>query len=101
MTGFTIKTAANKIIRFKFYNEIAPVTVKAFATLLPFARTFVTRFRVSGQEIWIDNALELDIIQENASIFTEPGEAVYGPLKPLTEQRPQIAWVYITAKAED
>jgi len=47
--------------------------------LLPFTRTFM-HARVSGQEVWIDDAPPLDVIQENASVFTEPGEAVYGPL---------------------
>ncbi|HAB51469.1 MAG TPA: hypothetical protein DCE80_04715, partial [Ignavibacteriales bacterium] len=79
MRGFIIKTQDNKIIRFKFYLEEAPVTSNAFAKLLPFTRMFF-HARVSGQEIWIDNTPQLDIIQENASVFTEPGEVVFGPL---------------------
>ncbi len=77
--GFTITTAAKVVIRFNFYKEDAPVTVAAFAAALPFTRTFF-HARVSGQEIWIDNAPRLDIIQENASVFTEPGEVVIGPV---------------------
>lgn len=81
MKGFTITTAGGTTIRFAFYYSEAPITCAAFAGLLPFSRTF-RHARVSGQEIWIDNAPPLDIIQENASIVTEPGEVVYGPLKP-------------------
>lgn len=78
MNGFILKTPNQQIIRFEFYLEDAPATCKAFASLLPFARTFM-HARVSGQEIWIDDAIPLDVIQENASVFTEPGEVVYGP----------------------
>jgi hypothetical protein len=93
MTGFTLKTTNSTIIRFKFYNEAAPVTVNAFAALLPFKRIFM-HARVSGQEIWIDNAPELDIIQENASVFTEPGEVVYGPLKPARTKTSNCMGIY-------
>ncbi|MEO6851020.1 MAG: DUF3830 family protein, partial [Mucilaginibacter sp.] len=60
---------------------------------LPFTRTF-TQARVSGQEIWIDNAPELDIIQENASVFTEPGEVVFGPLKPARAKTTNCMGIY-------
>ena len=93
MTAFIIKTKANEVVRFRFYNEAAPVTVKAFIAILPFKRTFM-HARVSGQEIWIDNAAPLDIIQENASVFTEPGEAVYGPLKPLRTKTSNCMGIY-------
>src|SRR5580704_10093206 len=93
MTAFTVKTIDNEIIRFKFYYEAAPVTVSAFIALLPFKRTFM-HARISGQEIWIDNAIELDIIQENASVFTEPGEVVYGPLKPLRTKTSNCMGIY-------
>jgi hypothetical protein len=93
MNTFCIKTPDNKIIRFQFYTEAAPVTVKAFMALLPFKRTFM-QARTSGQEIWIDNASELDIIQENASVFTEPGEVVYGPLKPLRTKTSNCMGIY-------
>lgn len=91
MTGFKLKTA-DTTIRFK-YHEDAPITAKAFAALLPFTRTFM-HARVSGQEIWIDNAPELDIIQENASVFTEPGEVVYGPLKPARTKTSNCMGIY-------
>ncbi|MEP7106366.1 MAG: DUF3830 family protein [Ferruginibacter sp.] len=73
--------SASKTIRFKFCLDCAPVTSMAFAALLPFTRAFL-HARVSGQEIWINDAPPLDIIQENASVFTEPGDVVFGPLKP-------------------
>lgn len=80
MSGFVLKTT-NITIRFKLYEAEAPETCKAFCGLLPFSETFY-HARVSGQEIWIDKAPTLDIIQENASVFVEPGEVVYGPLMP-------------------
>ena len=93
MIYFCIKTADDKLICFKFYHDAAPVTVNAFIALLPFRRTFM-HARVSGQEIWIDNAPELDIIQENASVFTEPGEVVYGPLRPVRAKTSNCMGIY-------
>lgn len=93
MPGFIIKTPDQKVIRFNYYYEAAPVTVAAFAKALPFTRTFF-HARVSGQEIWIDNALRLDIIQENASVFTEPGEIVLGPLKPVRAKTSNCIGIY-------
>jgi len=93
MTAFCIKLADDKLIRFKFYQDAAPATVNAFIKLLPFRRIFM-HARVSGQEIWIDNAPELDIMQENASVFTEPGEVVYGPLKPARTKTSNCMGIY-------
>ncbi|QQS37375.1 MAG: DUF3830 family protein [Ignavibacteriales bacterium] len=93
MPSFILKTPNNKIIRFKYYSDDAPVTCKAFSALLPFTRTFM-HARVSGQEIWIDNAPPLDIIQENASVFTMPGEVVYGPLKPARTKTSNCMGIY-------
>lgn len=93
MNKFIIKTSDNKIIRFKLYSEEAPVTCSAFMKLLPFTRTFL-HARVSGQEIWIDNAPPLDIIQENASVFTEPGEVVFGPLNPKRTKTSNCMGIY-------
>ncbi|MBI5540523.1 MAG: DUF3830 family protein [Bacteroidia bacterium] len=93
MTGFQIRTADKTVIRFKLYNDNAPVTSKAFLTLLPFTRKFF-HARVSGQEIWVDNAPSLDIIQENASVFTEPGEVVFGPLKPARAKTSNCMGIY-------
>lgn len=93
MKGFFIKLSDNKIIRFRYYIEEAPVTTKAFDALLPFSKTFY-HARVSGQEIWTDNAPQLDIIQENASVFTVPGEVVYGPLKPSRTKTSNSMGIY-------
>ena len=93
MTGFIIKSTDAIIIRFKYYSEDAPVTAAAFESLLPFSRVFL-HARVSGQEIWIDNAPELDIIQENASVFTVPGEVVYGPLNPKRAKTSNCMGIY-------
>ena len=93
MTGFTLTTNDNITIRFSLYTDAAPVTAQAFLKLLPFKRVFI-HARVSGQEIWIGNAPPLDIIQENASIFTEPGEVVYGPLKPARAKTTNCMGIY-------
>jgi len=93
MTGFKIKTKDNQVIRFNFYIVDAPITCEAFLKQLPFSRTFV-HARISGQEIWIDNAPELDIIQENASVFTHPGEVVIGPLKPTRAKTSKCLGIY-------
>ena len=81
MKGFKLTTADNIEIRFEYYLQDAPITSRAFEDILPFTRIF-NHARVSGQEIWIDNIPPLDIIQENASVFTLPGEVVLGPLHP-------------------
>jgi len=81
MNGFHIRTTDNQTIRFRFYNDAAPITSAAFLKALPFSRIFF-HARVSGHEIWIDDAPSLNIIQENSSVFAEPGEIVIGPAKP-------------------
>lgn len=93
MKGFKIITPEKEEIRFEFYKDLAPVTSTSFAKILPFTRTFY-HARVSGQEIWIDNIPELDIIQENASIFTEPGEVVLGPKKPIRAKTANCFGIY-------
>jgi hypothetical protein len=93
MTGFTLKTPDNAIIHFDYYLTEAPLTCAAFDALLPFTRTFA-HARVPGEEIWIDNATPLDIIQENASVFTLPGEVVYGPLKPARAKTCNCMGIY-------
>lgn len=93
MTGFILKTADNQIIRFRFYLKDAPLTCQAFTDLLPFKRTFL-QARTSGQEIWIDDAPSLDIIQENASVFVEPGEVVFGPLRPYRVKTSNCMGIY-------
>jgi hypothetical protein len=81
MKGFKIKTPNNEEIYFEFYLDAAPITCEAFLSILPFTKTFF-HARVSGQEIWTDNMPSLNIIQENASVFTEIGEVVLGPSLP-------------------
>jgi hypothetical protein len=81
MKGFKLSTPDNTEINFELYLDAAPHTSEAFLSILPFTRTF-HHARVSGQEIWIDDVPPLDIIQENASVFTEAGEVVFGPSKP-------------------
>ena len=81
MTGFLIRTKDNQVVRFQFYQTAAPITSAAFIKILPFAEFFF-HAKISGQEIWIDNAPPLDIIQENVSVFTEPGEIAIGPTNP-------------------
>jgi len=93
MTGFKIITQENQTIRFNFYKSEAPFTTEAFAKTLPFSRTFF-HARISGQEIWIDDAPVLDIIQENASVFTEPGEIVIGTLKPTRAKTSKCLGIY-------
>lgn len=93
MTGFKITTKDQQEIRFEFYQDTAPSTSKAFVSILPFTRTF-HHARVSGQEIWIDDVPPLDIIQENASVFTEPGEVVFGPSKPLRTKTANCFGIY-------
>jgi len=93
MTGFKIITPDNRTIRFNYYWDAAPVTCEAFSKLLPFTRTFL-HARVSGQEIWTDDAPALDIIQENASVFTLPGEVVFGPSKPVRVKTANCIGIY-------
>jgi hypothetical protein len=81
MAYLKIITQDKQEIRFACYTTDAPVTSEAFLSSLPFTRTF-HHARTSGLEIWIDDVPKLDIIQENASIFTEPGEVVFGPSNP-------------------
>lgn len=93
MTGFKITTQDGQEVKFEFYLDDAPETSTAFQSILPFTRTF-NHARVSGQEIWIDNVPQLDIIQENASVFTEPGEVVFGPTKPSRTKTANCFGIY-------
>ena len=81
MKGFTITTPEGTVIRFHYYNEDAPETCAAFTAALPFTKTLF-HARVSGLEFWTDKAPLLNIPQENAFVFTVPGEVVIGPMKP-------------------
>jgi hypothetical protein len=93
MKGFKITTQDHQSIRFEYYLDDAPVTAKAFSSILPFTRTFL-HARVSGQEIWIDDVPPLNIIQENASVFTEVGEVVFGPSKPVRTKTANCMGIY-------
>jgi hypothetical protein len=93
MPDFKIKTSDNQIIHFNFYKNDAPITCDAFVNLLPFTLTFM-HARVSGEEIWSNQFPELDIIQENASVFTEVGEIVLGPLKPARAKTAKAIGIY-------
>lgn len=93
MERFKITTKDKITIRFKVYSEAAPVTSKAFLEMLPFTRVFY-HARISGEEIWIDDVPPLDIIQENASVFTEPGEVVFGPAKPARAKTANCFGIY-------
>jgi hypothetical protein len=93
MTGFKLITPDRQEIRFQYYLDTAPLTSAAFARSLPFTRTFY-HARVSGQEIWIDNVPPLDIIQENASVYAEPGEVVVGPMKPARTRTANCMGIY-------
>jgi hypothetical protein len=68
-------------IRFALYIDLAPATVKSFISILPFSRTYY-HARLSGFEIWTEDGPKLDLPQENASIYAEPGEIVLGPIHP-------------------
>ena len=93
MKGFKITTQDQQSIRFEYYSDDAPVTAKAFSSILPFTRTFL-HARVSGQEIWIDDVPPLNIIQENASVFTEVGEVVFGPSRPVRTKTANCMGIY-------
>ncbi len=93
MAGFKLTTQDGEEIKFELYLDHAPITSRAFQSILPFTRTF-NHARVSGQEIWIDNVPQLDIIQENASVFTEPGEVVFGPTKPIRTKTANCFGIY-------
>ena len=91
--GFRIITTENKRIHFHYDSINAPRTCEAFASILPFTRTFMHAKR-SGEEIWIDNPPYLDIPQENSSIFTEPGEVVFGPIRPTRNRTANCMGIY-------
>ena len=81
MAGFIIRGNDDLILRFSFLIE-TPQTASAFLSALPFAEKFY-HARISGQEIWMDKAPKLDVVQENVSVFPNPGEIVIGPSKPF------------------
>lgn len=90
---FVIITGDQTKIRFHLYTQEAPATCAAFMNCLPFSSLFF-HARVSGEEIWMDQAPELDVPQENASVFTVPGEVVLGPLKPTRAKTSKCMGIY-------
>ena len=92
-TGFKIKTKKGTEIKFKYYLKDAPITAEAFSKILPFSRIFQHAI-VSGQEIWFNNLPPIDTIQENASVFTKPGEVVLGPTKPKRAKTANCFGIY-------
>lgn len=93
MQGFKIITPDRREIHFLYYLQEAPHTCKAFDALLPFSETLY-HARVSGQEIWMDKLKPLPIIQENASVFTIPGEVVLGPQFPVRTKTANCLGIY-------
>jgi Protein of unknown function (DUF3830) len=93
MHGFFIQTSDGKTIRFKYYLNAAPATVEAFDNSLPFTKQLI-HAGVSGKEIWTKEAPQLDILQENASVFTEPGEVVIAPIKPTRAKTAGCMGIY-------
>lgn len=93
MKGFKIITKDKEEIHFHYYLDSAPITCNAFEKILPFTRTF-HHARISGEEIWISDVQPLDIIQENASVFTRPGEVVFGPSKPQRSKTANCFGIY-------
>jgi hypothetical protein len=91
--GFKIKAKNGTEIRFAYYLNDAPVSSEAFNNILPFKRNFLHAM-ISGQEIWFNNLSPVDIIQENASVFTKPGEVVLGPAKPARVKTANCFGIY-------
>jgi hypothetical protein len=91
--GFLIRTADGRCIRFRYYTDEAPQTCAAFDRSLPFTLVFV-HARVSGAEIWTEHAPHLDVPQENASVYTLPGEVVLGPSRPVRAKTRHAMGIY-------
>ncbi len=93
MKGFKITTPEHIDVHFKLYDQEAPLTSAAFLKILPFTRLFM-HARVSGQEIWIDEMPSVEVQQENASVFTNPGEVVLGPALPVRNKTAGCLGIY-------
>jgi hypothetical protein len=93
MRGFIIKTQSKQVIRFHYYEDDAPDTIAAFNDRLPFTCLFL-HARVSGEEIWTNIGPQIDAIQQNASVFAEPGEVVIGPVKPARAKTAGCMGIY-------
>lgn len=93
MNGFILCAPDFRPIHFRYYKEEAPETCSAFENLLPLFKEFY-HARVSGQEIWFEGLEPLFIPQENASVFTLPGEVVLGPAKPVRTKTANCFGIY-------
>ncbi len=82
------------------YESEAPQTCKAILNALPVEGVF-KQARFAGEEIWCDDALELFIPQENATIHPKPGEIGYAPPLERSEVANSIAIVYGEATLSD
>lgn len=78
MTKVALYSTRNETIVFDLYDDMAPNSVSEFVASLPFEVELI-HASVSGQEIWTDSTPAWHIPQENASVFTHPGELVIGP----------------------
>ena len=91
--GFQIKTHDGDRIRFRYFTDQAPETVRAFHHELPFSLAFY-HARVSGEEIWTETGPILQCPQENASVFCQPGEVVIGPYEPRRVRTAGMMGIY-------
>ncbi len=91
--GFYLFTPDGIRIRFLYYTDCASVTCEAFAKVLPFSKMFF-HARFSGAEFWTDQIPPVDVIQENASVFVNPGEVVLGPEKALRTSTVNCMGIY-------
>lgn len=87
-------------LRFKCYLEEAPITSQAFLAALPFETEFY-HAKVSGEEIWTQNGLELHIQQENATVFMNKGEIAIGPVHKRNKVSKCIGIMYGEGKLID
>ncbi len=93
MNSFIIITPDQIRIRFQLYTDDAAQTCEAFLASLPFSRTFY-HARFSGAEFWTNDNIQYALPQENASVHTQPGEIVLGPLMPQRTQTAGCLGIY-------
>lgn len=78
MPTIRMTSTLEETVLFDLYLQEAPASVAALLESLPFELDLI-HASVSGQEIWTDSTPDWAVPQENASVFTEPGELVIGP----------------------
>ncbi|MDB5285039.1 MAG: hypothetical protein JWO06_4114 [Bacteroidota bacterium] len=100
MNSFKTITAKGETVRFNLYIGEAPETSQAFLNSLPFSRDFF-HAKVSGEEIWTPDGLELSIAQENSTVFIDEGEIVLGPLHKRNKVSKCIGIMYGEGKLLD